>query len=88
MWLKTNIAQLAKSTLTTTQAPEQRTDPVGLRLFLDVQEMSGRKMEFISHWKVTILASLKISRQLFLECKKLFCRCVNVIPSGSIVNQD
>jgi hypothetical protein len=76
LWLKTNIAQLAKATLTTTQAPEQRTDPVGLRfsyeLFLDVQGMSGRKMAFISHRKVTILASLKISRQLFWNVKNYF----------------
>ena len=50
-------------------ALEQRTDPVGLRFpyefFLDVQGMSRRKMELISHRKVTILAILRIRRQLF-----------------------
>ena len=76
MWLQTTIAQLAKATLTTTQAPEPRTDPVGLRffyeLFLDVQRITGRKIEFISHRKVTLMASLKISRQLFWNVKNYF----------------
>ena len=84
MWLKTNIAQLAKATLTTTQGPEQRTDPVGLRfsyeLFLDIRGMSGRKMEFISLRKVTILGSLKIRRQLFWNVKNYFVGVSMLFP--------
>ena len=40
------------ASLTATSAPEQRTDPVGLLfpydLFLDLLEMSGRKMDQLS----------------------------------------